>query len=286
MICAHCGEMTHYRICSSCHKDASLIIELPKPSHEKGFVGLGLTVLGCVLAVTVLCFFVVGPYLITTPANTVVEVPIKMKATPPNGLKGLKFGMTIEEAEKALPEFAQRKPISPFRVAVPFERTNKEAYIPGLWYEFDTTFGDFAVRCFAGFVVKQKLSFLRCVIFGPNTKIAWNKAVADLEETFRKKYGEPKKERGGGWYNSQVVFEIHEDLVIWEDENALLELETGNWQDYEKSHNININSASKAHVLLLQEMRAQLVRDATQEKLRVEAEKTRQDADKKLGDDF
>jgi len=145
----------------------------------------------------------------------------------PRGLKGLTFGMSVEEAKSALPELAiTGRPVEPDLVwggggllAMDFARTRK---LPGPQWELRTTLGSEPATCALAFSASERLSRMECQI-DPLGSIEAHVAVetamlADLRATYGFEHSGPSSD--------YAVMPMRAGTWVWSDEEARLVLTT------------------------------------------------------------
>lgn len=235
-------------------------------------------------------------------------VPAKVrcggKPCPPvaQGLKGLRFGMTIAEATATLPELASAKrsrkhlPVGLMDLNRPM--LTRSTPLPGEVLTAQTTLGNLPAECTLDFIDAGKLTRMACRLAKQPTRDSHVAAEQALLAALTERYGPPSSRSA----DSGMIASNHEGRWHWQDEQAELSLDSkfmdfgmmvGGAAGLSPTSELTVTNHGQAHERVMQA--AQEAQDAAREQAAaVERRKAEEAARKarealksgKLGDDL
>ncbi len=152
----------------------------------------------------------------------------------PHGLKGLDFGMTVDQARAALPEFTDASPESiSVSVSAPIDHRDPAAFIgammagrdaklDGAAYDVTTTLGALPARCRLEFAVADTLSRMTCTLDKQPERGSHVAAEEALFDALRERYGEPRSAHRPP--DEHIMGIKHVLSATWSDDVATAEL--------------------------------------------------------------
>lgn len=218
------------------------------------------------------------------------------------GLKGLRFGMTIAEATAALPALASAKrsrkhlPIGIMDLNRPM--LTRSTPLPGEVLTVQTTLGNLPAKCTLDFIDAGKLTHMACRLAKQTTRDSHMAAEQALLAALTKRYGPPSSQHS----DNGVLVSNHEAQWRWADDQAELSLAskfmdfgalTGGATGLSPTSELTVTNHGQAHERVMQA--AQEAQDAAREQAAaVERRKAEEAARKarealksgKLGDDL
>mgnify|MGYP001943488548 CR=1 FL=1 len=206
------------------------------------------------------------------------------------GLKGLKFGMSIDEIRSAMPEMKDAKPLPELTVRPEinpmdlsnFDLISKAAQtIPGERFEVRTTIGQFAASCTLGLHDNLTLSIMTCTLDGAGTISGHNTIESTLLQTLTERYKAPNS---ANTPSDETIVGLSRDRDWrWEDDGARLTL-SSDFKDLgstigikmEPTSTIVLNNVSAEHDKVMRE--AKVTAQKRMQKLEKEAQAAKEKA--------
>lgn len=264
--------------------------ELPASPDPGRRVSSGLIVIGALLLAVLGLSYLLGPGLAGSGAGVQVSsVPAEPALATgcqdstcqpvPRGLKGLSFGMTLEEAKEALPELQEAIETKPEIVQPPpdpralgdFGSLAVEASqaMPGRRLTVRTTFHEQPARCTLAFAVNDRLSQMVCALDRqPDLK-----AHLALEQAIRnrlvEKHGPPRSTTGEPRTESERhrpftgLVQTYARSWTWRDEGAELVLRSEYSSFPGHGKQLELTDTASEHEQLLQSIKSQVERRFT-----------------------
>ncbi len=236
----------------------------------------------------------------TTTVTRSPEAQTAQTASPaPRGLKGLEFGMSLEQARAAWPALSGVEDLGP-ATDVSLLGFGPGFTVPGQRFELDTTLAGHAARCDLRFAVDATFSRATCELTPNKTKEGHLAIEQRLVGALQERYG-PAHQRDEPGTRLALAWK-HELTWSWADEVAELTVRS-NFEDFgataglkvDPTSSLVVDAVSRAHEQLLDRLddaarqaeRAEEDRERRAEEARVQEELRRlEKTQKRAADDL
>ena len=154
------------------------------------------------------------------PAGSAALCAGKVCEPVPKGIKGLRFGMSVDEARAALAALGSARELEVARTYTSrLTLSGASVPLPGRRFRVKTEIGGLGAECDLDFAIETTLSKMRCQLESLSSLQTHDAAVRTLRESLESRYGRPTCSSDP---SSQAVSRVLR--CQWEDDEATLQI--------------------------------------------------------------